>query len=183
MNRLFYRVLSGRFGAHIELRILMKQTAKVFGVDAPKDAGHPAPELLKTYAQFTAEEAVNAIKHGNDPDILHQGLYQMAYGLGSRLRRWLRPQDEQDCLALVILLYRNIGIQIEEEAAETFCVRKCYFSAFYTPEVCSVISAVDQGIFAGIYQGGRLTFQERITEGCDVCRADFKRNRTSQTQD
>ncbi|MCD8367692.1 MAG: hypothetical protein LUC48_06665 [Clostridiales bacterium] len=174
MNRLIYRALSSRFGAHLELQILMRQTAKAFGVGAPKAARCSTPELLKAYAQFTSEEAVRALEHGDDLEALHQKLYQMACGLGKHLRRWLRPKDEKDCLAVIILLYRNIGIQMEEEAPGTICVRKCYFSAFYTPEVCAVISAIDQGIFAGVYQGGKLSFRERITEGHDVCRADFR---------
>ena len=198
MNRLIYSALSSRFGALLELQILMRQTAKAFGVGAPKApriaerffncgascrrpkgggvsiaARRSNPELLKAYAQFTAEEAVRAIQHGDNLERLHQKLYEMAYALGSRLRRWLRPGDKKDCLAIVTLLYRNIGIQLEKESPGTIYIRRCYFSNFYTPEICSVISAVDQGIFAGIYQGGKLTFRERITEGCAVCRADF----------
>lgn len=174
MNRLIYRALSGRFGANLELRILMRQTAKAFGVDSPKTARCSTPELLKAYAQFTAKEAMQAIQHGDKLETLHQKLYQMTYTLGSRLRRLLNPKDEKECFSVITLLYRNIGIQICEESPGTVCVRKCYFSGFYTPEICSVISAIDQGIFAGIYQGGKLTFHERITEGCDVCRADFR---------
>lgn len=174
MNRLIYHALSSRPGARLELQILLRQTAKAFGVEPPKGAGRSAPELLKAYAQFTSEKAVQAIQNGDDLEALHQKLYQMACALGSRLRRWLRPEDEEDCLAVIILLYRNIGIQIDKEAPGTFCVRKCYFSAFYAPEVCAVISAIDQGIFAGVYQGGTLAFRERITEGHDVCRADFR---------
>ncbi|MCD8224101.1 MAG: hypothetical protein LUC99_04485 [Clostridiales bacterium] len=174
MNRLIYRALSSRFGANLELQILMRQTAKAFGVDVPNAAGRSTPELLKAYAQFTAKEAMRAIQHGDDLETLHQKLYQMTYTLGSRLRRWLNPKDEKDCFSVIALLYRNIGIQICEESPGTVCVRKCYFSGFYTPEVCSVISAIDQGIFAGIYQSGKLTFRERITEGYDVCRADFR---------
>ncbi len=171
MNQLIYHILSGRLGAHLEVRILMRQTAKAFGVNAPKAS---PTNLLKVYAQFTAEEAMRAIQQEDDLEMLHQKLYRMAYDLGRRLRRWLRPQDEQDCQAMIALLYRNIGIQMEEESPGVFCVRTCYFSDFYIPEVCFVISAIDQGIFAGIYQGGRLSFRERITEGRDVCRADFR---------
>ncbi len=177
MNRFIYHVLSSRFGACFELQILMRQTAKAFGANAPKTVGVSSEELLRAYAQFTAKEAMRAIQHGDNLETLYQKLYQMAYVLGRRLRRWLKPQDEQDCLAIIILLYRNIGIQMEEEeeeSADTFCVRKCYFSTFYTPEVCSVISAIDQGIFAGIYQSGKLAFRERITQGHEVCRADFR---------
>lgn len=174
MNRLIYRILSSKFGANLELRILMRQTANAFGVEAPKAVVRSTSELLKIYAEFTAKEASRAIQHGDDLKTLHQKLYQMAYTLGSRLRRLLNPKDKKECFSVIALLYRNIGIQMEEKAPGTICVRKCYFSGFYTPEVCDLISAIDQGIFAGIYQGGKLTFHERITEGCDVCRADFR---------
>ncbi|MCD8346578.1 MAG: hypothetical protein LUD16_01265 [Lachnospiraceae bacterium] len=174
MNRLIYRALSGRFGAYLELQILMRQTAKAFGAEVPKAAGRSTPELLKVYAQFTAKEGMRAIQHGDNLETLHQKLYEMAYALGNQICRWLKPKDEKECFAVITLLYHNIRIQMEGEAPGTVCVRKCYFSDFYTPEICDLISAIDQGIFAGIYQNGKLTFRERITEGYDVCRADFR---------
>ncbi|MCD7724713.1 MAG: hypothetical protein LUI12_04070 [Clostridiales bacterium] len=175
MNGIIYFVLSGRLGAWMELQILMRQTAKAFAVNAPKTAGLSAKEILKAYAQFTAKEALRAMQSGQNLETLCQKLYQMAYVLGSRLRRWLNPKNEEDCLAIITMLYRNIGIQICEEETGHFCVRKCYFSSFYTREICNVISAIDKGIFAGVYQGGKLSFRERITEGCSVCRADFRK--------
>lgn len=173
MNRLIYSALSSRFGANLELRILMRQTAKAFGAEVPKAAGRSTPERLKAYAQFTSKEAMRAIKHGDNLETLHQKLYQMAYTLGNHLRRLLTPKDEKDCFSIIALLYRNIGIQVEESPGAV-CIRKCYFVDFYTPEICDLISAIDQGIFAGIYQGGKLIFHERITEGCGVCQADFR---------
>ncbi len=171
MNRVAYRLLSGNFGARFELRTLMRRTAEAFGVDEPKTAGLSAPELLRSYAQLTADAAACALQTGQDLESLHQRLYQMTYELGSSLRRWLRPSNEQERVAILVLLYRNIGITISEEDPREFCVSACYFSSFYTSEVCSVISAIDQGIFAGIYQGGTLVFRERITDGRAVCRA------------
>ncbi len=171
MNRPIYRLLSGDFGARFELRTLMRRTAEAFGTAAPKTSGRSAAELLKDYAQLTADEAMCAIRSGQDLGPLHQRLYQMTYRLGSSLRRWLRPKDEQECLAIIVMLYRNIGIAISEAAPGEFRVRECYFSSFYTPEVCAVVSAVDQGIFAGVYQGGDLVFRERITEGHEACTA------------
>ncbi len=175
MNRLTEQLLSGRFGAGLEIRILMRQTAEVFGEKAPKTAGLSAAGLLKSYAQFTADAAAHALQSGRDLHALDQELYAMAFRLGNRLRRWMAPKNEQECMAVLILLYRNIGIAIREEPVGRICVQQCYFSAFYTPEICSVISAADRGIFAGVCQGGTLSFTERITEGHTVCRADFRR--------
>ncbi len=173
MNRPVYHLLSGRFGAELELRILMRQSARALQTDAPKFSGHSAPDLLRKYARFTADEAARVLQSGQDLTLVYQRLNRMARRLGSSLRRWLRPKDERDCLAVIRLVYRNIGISINEEKPGEFCVLNCYFSDFYTPEVCAVISAVDAGIFSGIYQGGTLVFRERITEGKDVCRAWF----------
>ncbi|MCD7735553.1 MAG: hypothetical protein LUI07_01060, partial [Lachnospiraceae bacterium] len=98
-------------------------------------------------------------------------LYHMARHLGTQLRRGLKPENERECQAVIALLYRNIGIKIQESSPGEFTVQKCYFSTFYTPEICAVISAIDQGIFAGIYKKGSLTFRERITEGRHTCKA------------
>ncbi|MCD8361743.1 MAG: hypothetical protein LUC98_02070 [Lachnospiraceae bacterium] len=177
MNRLIYHILSGASGVRLGIRILTRQTARAFDVDAPKIMGRSAEENLRAYARFTANASTRALRSGQDIKVLRRKLYRMAYGLGSGLRRWMRPQNEQECLAIVTLLYRNIGIQISEETPGTFLVSRCYFSAFYTPELCSLISAIDQGIFAGIYRGGKLTFRQRITEGQDTCRATLRRVR------
>ncbi len=175
MNRLLYRLLSCKTGAGFEIRILMRQTAGVFKGDAPRIVKSSDRDPLKRYAEFSAEAANKALHSGRDQKKLHQDLYDMAFRLGSSLRRWMQPKDEKECLALLILLYKNIGITIREESPGKICVLDCYFSSFYTPGICAVISAIDAGIFAGIYQGGSLSFLTRITEGQKECRADFLR--------
>ncbi len=174
MNKVNFRLLSGRCGARLELRILLRETARAFGRKVPKRPGHTVPELLKSYARFTADVAEEALQNGQDLKILHQKLYHMACRLGSIMRRWLAPKDKRECAAVLAMLYRNIGITIRETRPGKFRVDQCYFSSFYTPAVCAVISAIDQGIFAGVFGGGRLTFRERITEGHPVCRADLR---------
>ena len=53
---------------------------------------------------------------------------------------------------------------------ETVTIRRCFFAAHYPPEVCRFMSAMDEGIVAGLC-GGRLVFSQRLTEGADCCRA------------
>ncbi len=173
MNHIVYRMLSGERGARRELRLLTRQTAQVFGETAPKAAGRSVSERLESYARFTADAAGRALDGGQDLARLDGELYRMAERLGDRARRRTAPRDHAECLALLTTLYRNIGIVIREEDRGAFCVGACYFSAFYTPEVCAVISAIDRGIFAGIFAGGDLTFHARITEGQETCRANF----------
>ncbi len=174
MNRPIYRLLAGEFGARVEIGTLIRRTAKAFGEEAPKTAGLSSRERLKCYATYTQEAARRAMQSEQDPNLLHEKLYQMALRLGSSLRRWLRPKDEKECFDILRLLYRHIGITLREGQPGEDCVDTCYFSSFYTPETCLVISAVDQGVFAGVCGGGRLTFRERITEGQRMCRADFQ---------
>ncbi len=174
MNKAIFHFLSGRYGAKLELKILLRQTAKAFGEKTPKMKGLSAAEPLECYAAYTADAARRAIGDGQDLSGLRRRLFAMTARLGGRLRRLLEPKSERDCQAIIRMLYRNIGITIREESPGSFCVFACYFSAFYTPDVCKVISAVDQGIFAGIYGGGRLMFRERITEGSRECMADLK---------
>ncbi len=165
MNRPLFHLLSGPLGADLEIRILMRLTARAFGVKEPKKAG------LRRYAKFSAAAARHALWGGEDLKRLHRELFRRACRLGRILRRCLRPRNEAECRDLVGQLYRNIGIVIREESPGRFCVPVCYFSAFYTPEICSVISAIDRGLFAGIYPGSRLTFRERMTEGRPACLA------------
>ncbi|MCD8335677.1 MAG: hypothetical protein LUD18_00090 [Lachnospiraceae bacterium] len=176
MNRLIYHLLSSRFGARLEIQILMRQTAKAFREDgcaskSPLFRKHSRDCCLNTYARFTADTARRAINNGQDMKHLHHRLYHMARHLGTQLRRRLKPENDQECQDIIALLYRNIGINIKESSPGEFTVQKCYFSTFYTPDICAVISAIDQGIFAGIYGRGKLTFQERITEGRYACKA------------
>ncbi len=181
MNRPVYRLLSGRSGPDMEIRILMRETAKAFGVKTPKTCRQSGAELLRSYAQFTADAASGALKTEDRDDLrrLYRKLNRMAFRLGSIIRRLVRPENEKECLAVITALYRNIGITVSGERPGRFCVGKCYFSAFYTPRVCFLISAIDSGIFAGIYHGGKLVFDERITQGNDICTAHMRSYRNN----
>ncbi|MCD7855359.1 MAG: hypothetical protein LUG66_07065 [Clostridiales bacterium] len=173
MNKFIYKILSRRLGAYFEIRILMRKTAEVFGVRPPKTCRASGEEKLKLYARFTASEVMRLIQSGYDINHVQQKLFNMAYNLGSSLRQRLKPKSKQECFSVIKLLYKNIGIVINEESLGKFCIEECFFSAYYTPETCAVISAADKGIFAGIYNGKRLSFSRRITEGYNECLANL----------
>jgi hypothetical protein len=77
------------------------------------------------------------------------------------------------------LVYKIIRIDLQGGPEGHILIRKCFFSHYYSYEVCRVISSLDEGLLAGISGGGRLKFDQRITEGHDCCRARllFERNR------
>ena len=146
------------------VRTLHRMTAKAMGV--PFQGGKP---VLQAYAVFTREQSVCADKAAQER------MYQSAYWKGSMIRRILWIRTDERAQRVLFWLYRNIGMELEGTCPGAVQVCRCYFSEFYTPEMCQVMSAMDRGIFAGLFGGGELTFESRITEGCPCCRAIFHR--------
>lgn len=144
------------------VRALHRMTAKAMGV--PYRPGRPA---LRAYADFTRAQALRTDAAAQDR------MYRSARRMGSLIRRLCFVRTQEQARRILFWLYRNIGITLDGQCPGTVLVRSCYFSDFYTPELCRVMSAMDRGIFAGLLGGGELTFQTRITEGCSCCRAIF----------
>ena len=69
------------------------------------------------------------------------------------------------------IAYRMIGIDLRADEHGAVVVDRCSFAAWYSPRVCHLMSSLDAGLIAGLTQGGRLTFSERITEGRPRCLA------------
>jgi hypothetical protein len=131
-------------------------------------------ECLRAYALFTREQAEKALQAGRDLPALKARLYQNAYPLGGKLRKWLGVDTMEEVMELGQILYRAIGVEIEGDAQGDVTVSRCYFSQFYSGPVCDLISALDDGVFSGLSGGGRLAFSERLTEGRERCRAKLQ---------
>jgi len=71
----------------------------------------------------------------------------------------------------VFWLYRGIGIAVSGELPGKITLPGCFFSDYYTPSVCALMSNMDSGVVGGVMGGGRLFFSERITEGRSCCKA------------
>lgn len=153
-----------------QLQVLMDLEAESFGMPKEKLCKGSAATALRQYADFTRR----CMAAGT---VDEEKLYQDAYRLGSKIRHMTELKDDEDLKRLIILLYRNIGIRMNiegkpgSEHTGKFTVSDCYFSRFYFPEECRIMSFVDSGIVSGICGGGRLQFSRRITEGCGFCRA------------
>ena len=150
----------------IELQILLNLAARSFHTKG-KTIWHLPPErALLEYALFTKESMRRCVAEPGS-------LYGNAFRVGQRLRRISGFTDGEDLERLVFYLYRNLQIAMSGRLPGTLKVCDCYFSAFYTPEQCALMSHMDSGVIAGLYGGGRLAFSLRITEGCAECRAEF----------
>jgi hypothetical protein len=155
------------------LRELYGATARAFGA-APPDLGSPSyPELLESYAVFTKIQAERLLEEGGRAAAVQENLFKNAYALGLRLRQALRLRSLSQVLVASKILYGTLRIRFEGTAAGDVIIRSCYFSRFYTPAVCRVVSSIDAGVAAGLSGGGRLEFSQRITDGGDRCLASL----------
>lgn len=146
------------------IRALHRMTAKAMGV--PYRPGKPA---LQSYARFTQEQLEQLATR---PDA-REKMYQAARDTGSLIRKVLLIRTDDRARRVLFRLYAYIGITLSGVCPGEITVEQCYFSRFYTPEMCRIMSSMDAGIFAGIFGGGKLHFHARITEGCPCCRAEF----------
>ena len=152
---------------------LFRATAAAFQTDMPRLSGLSREQCLLAYARFTADQVEEALRQGGDLSELQERLYRNAYRLG-RMPGWLlRVQDVDEVMALGRLLYGILDIDFAGSDNGEITICRCYFSSFYSPEACQVMSAMDRGLLAGLAGGGDLVFSQRITEGQPCCRARF----------
>jgi hypothetical protein len=153
------------------LRELYIATARAFSKTPPVLRGLSHAALLESYATFTMGEAGRVLQDAGSRALAEERLYLEAHAQGERLRRALTLRTPDEVLAISKILYAALGIDFEGREAGEVTIRRCYFSRFYTSDICRVMSSADAGVAAGLSGGGRLAFSQRITESGDVCRA------------
>jgi hypothetical protein len=153
------------------LKELFELTAEAFGCEVPPLNNLSYVEMLKAYAQFTAEEAEKHIRERQNLEGIKGRLHDNAYRLGKRIREDFGLHTTQEIMEMSRILYQTLGIDFEGDLSGEVTIKKCFFSDYYSPQVCRVISSLDEGIAAGLSDGGRLSFSKRITEGNPCCRA------------
>ncbi|MCU0237666.1 MAG: hypothetical protein MUC72_11380 [Acidobacteria bacterium] len=151
------------------LRDLFRLTAEAFGQAPPDLRGLSPDEILLKYAHFTRTEAERSLA-GATAQTLRESLRERCQGLGRDLRSRLPIRSRADAAAALRALYRLLAIDLAVDARGEVTVRRCSLAAQYTPEVCGFMSAMDEGIVAGL-SDGRLVFSRRLTEGADRCLA------------
>jgi hypothetical protein len=158
--------LAGRKKALGELHRL---TAAAFGQECDEWRGSSHREWLSRFAEFSRSQAEKAIEEGTALTV-RKNLYENARRLGQEIRAGLPIRNRDDVAATLHHLYRMLAIELAVDPLGVVTVKRCFFESCYSPEVCRFISALDEGIVAGIC-GGRLVFSQRLTEGADACRA------------
>jgi len=155
------------------LKQLFTLTAKAFGSNTPRMEGISLDEILERYARFTRKEAEKSISRPEAREKVRERLYLNAFTLGCELRRKYRIRTLRDALQMGRIIYKVLKIDFCGDGARGIVIKKCFFSNYYSAEVCALISAIDEGIMAGLTSGLRIRFIERITDGNECCRAYF----------
>ena len=152
---------------------LFQLTALAFGCDSPERKGQSFKERLKTYAMFTRSEAEQCLKEGNELEEVKKQLFQSSYRLGLDIKRKFRLRSSNDVMDMSRILYRILGIDFIGKSCGDVTITNCFFSDYYSPRICQLISSLDEGLAAGLSEGGSLSFSQRITENKDCCKARF----------
>ena len=169
-------MLSRVFPTNLKLRMLDELgqvTARGFEAKLPDWGGASFDSRVTEYALFTAREAGALLAAGDETAIAaaRERLHAGARQLGERLRRSLGVRDSDEAFEALQLLYRQIGIEVRGGPLGDMRVDRCFFARYYTEPVCVVVSALDQGLVAGLFAGATLEFHERLTGGGACCRA------------
>lgn len=161
---------------YVKKRALMQlfsYTAAAFEAEVPPVAGLDWQESLAKYARFTQTLAEQRLRDGREVEAVAQRLYRNAVAMGQLHSKWLRLGTVADVMVIGRVLYRILATDFRGDARGEVVINRCYFSRFYSYEVCRLMSAMDRGLFAGLSNGGELAFSSRITEGQPCCRAHF----------
>ncbi len=153
-----------------KIRELFRGTADAFQCEVPNLNGLSCQVLLLKYALFTQAQVERSIQCGYDLDLIKSRLYQNAYRLGKGIRNRLNISTLEEYMLTSRIIYNILEVDFQGDSQGNIVIRQCFFSQYYSPEVCRIISALDEGLAAGLVNGD-LQFYQRITEGHSCCKA------------
>ncbi len=175
MNLLFHlaSLYTPQYRKKRELINLFRVTALAFEKTLPSISHFSLSECLDQYARFTASSVHDAISGKIDLKNIQTQLYKSAYEIGRKFREQFGISCLNDAMEASRLLYSILGIDFRGDARGAIAISCCFFSQYYSPDTCRVISSLDAGLIAGLSGGEGLEFSERITEGYRLCKAQI----------
>lgn len=159
-----------------KLKELFRLTADAFQRDLPKLKRLSFAECLSKYALFTREHAESYLKSGRPINEVKTRLYENSFVLGQSLRKSLRIVTWDEAAAALKVIYKLIGVDFQCDEQGGITIRQCFFSKYYSGEICQLVSSLDEGLAAGLSGGFKLYFNQRITEGCSCCKGFLDRD-------
>ncbi len=155
------------------LRELTRRAARAFETEAPDVDAVPFEESLRRFAAFTNEQADRLAASPEGAARAAARLRVEAKEFGAALRRTLGVATRAEAMRAARLLYGLLGVDLKASLTGSITVRSCAFSATYGCHTCTLMAAMDEGLFAGLAGEGHLEFSTRITEGAGACVAFF----------
>lgn len=156
-----------------KLNELLQLTAEAFQSEQPELKGLSFTECLSIYALFTKEQAENYLQSERQYEEVKNRLYNNSYIYGQKLKKSFHITSWEEAAMLLKTIYNLIGIDFEYNSQGDITIKQCFFSKYYSSEVCKLMSSMDDGLAAGLSGGGSLCFHQRITEGCSCCKGYF----------
>ena len=153
---------------------LFRITAEAFEEEVNYHKGFTYKKRLIIFADYSNKLASQALKKDVNLTKIKNKLYNNSYDIGFYLRKYLNIRTMKEAMKVAEIFYRIIGIDFKGNKKGEIIINNCLFSDYYDKEVCSIISALDSGIAAGLTGGGKLKFNHRITEGSSCCEALIK---------
>jgi hypothetical protein len=155
------------------LNQLIRLTARAFQSEPPDTNGKSYQECLQKFAYFTQKKASEIIVRKDNMPKVKKRLYRNAFLMGYNIRKLLGIHTQSEVMAISRRLYGFLNIDFQGDSSGQITIKKCFFSSYYSKEICQLISALDEGIVAGLSAGGKLSFNQRITEGKPCCQGQL----------
>ena len=138
-----------------KLTELFRLTADAFETEMPELRGLTFRECLRKYAFFSKEQAEHCLQCESKLEEVKSRLYHNSLIFGKNLRRSLHVKTWDESVAALKAFYQFIGIDFEYGGQNAFVIRRCSFSNYYSAGVCVLISSLDEGLAAGLSNGGK----------------------------
>lgn len=157
----------------IILKKLYRITVKAFGLELPYIKRLSYSELLQHYAIYVKVQCSMVLLDSEKIQKIKQNLFVNAFIEGVKLSKLLNIKIMKDIISATELFYSIIKIDFKSNLKGEVCINYCYFSDYFSNEICRIMCFLDEGIIAGISGGYVLNFYQRITENHDCCKAEL----------
>lgn len=178
------RLYTPEFIKKKKMEELFRLTADAFQSEMPEFRGLSFSDSLLKYALFTKEQAERCLQEESLIEEVKYRLYNNSFAFGRNLRKRLHIMSWEKSVTALKSAYKFIGIDFQYgrqgetlndrddfiAKQECFVIGQCFFSRYYSAEVCRLISSLDEGLAAGLTGGGILCFAQRITDGSSCCK-------------
>ncbi|MHB1484927.1 MAG: hypothetical protein ACYCYI_09710 [Saccharofermentanales bacterium] len=149
---------------------LNKVTASAFQCEIPEMKELSYNDRLLAYALFTDNQSQKIVKNNENFENTRNSLFEASYKIGDDFRKRFHISKNSDVIIASRLIYKILGIEMQADNDEII-IKECFFKNYYSGDTCKIISALDEGMAAGLSGGGKLEFYQRMTEGHNCCKA------------